>query len=336
MHFGSLFGMAAAMVTSIAVAEPVHVSTDNFARAESDLFLSNLARGGSFGKMKHTRQMAPIDKQPIVRLNRDTLYSGGVFDLDAGPVKITIPQTGDRFISMQIIDENHYSPAVYYSPGQYTLTREQIGTRYVLAAVRVLANPDDPADLAKAHKVQDGVISRQASPGQFEIPEWDEKSRSETRAALTALADLLPDNRRMFGAKDAVDQTRHLIGTAIGWGGNPDKDAVYLMRIVPQNDGATTYRMKVGEVPVDGFWSISVYNAKGYFEKNELNAYTINNITAARDTDGGITVQFGNCTKDIPNCLPTPKGWNYTLRLYRPSAAILDGSWTFPEATKSQ
>ena len=336
MRFGLIFGMAAALIACSAAAEPVHVSTDNFARAESDLFLSNLAKGGSFGKMKHTRQMAPIDKQPVVRLNRDTLYSGGIFDLDAGPVTITIPEAGKRFISMQIIDQNQYSPAVYYKPGEYTLTREQIGTRYVLAAIRVLANPDDPADLAQAHKVQDGVISKQEKVGVFEIPDWDEKSRSETRAALTALGDLLPDNRRMFGPKDVVDQTRHLIGTAIGWGGNPDKDAVYLSRIVPENDGATTYRLKVGEVPVEGFWSISVYNATGYFEKNDLNAYTINNITAARDKDGGITVQFGNCTKDIPNCLPTPKGWNYTLRLYRPSAAILDGSWTFPEAVKVQ
>jgi len=34
----------------------------------------------------------------------------------------------------------------------------------------------------------------------------------------------------------------------------------------------------------------------------------------------------------IPNCLPIMKGWNYTVRLYRPRAEILNGKWKFPEA----
>lgn len=334
MRFELIFGVAAALVASGAAAEPIHVSTDNFIRAESDLFLSNLVAGGSFGKMRHTREMAPVDNQPIVRLNRDTLYSSGIFDLDAGPVTVTIPDTGKRFISMQVIDEDQYSPAVYYKPGEYTLSRKEIGTRYILVAVRVLANPDDPSDMDAAHKAQDGVIAKQAKAGVFEIPDWDEKSRNGTRGALTALSKFLPDRKRMFGSKEVVDPVRHLIGTAVGWGGNPEKDAIYLDRTEPRNDGVTAYRLKVKDVPVEGFWSISVYNAKGYFEKNDLNAYTVNNITAARDEDGGITVQFGKCTGNVSNCLPTPDGWNYTLRLYRPSAEVLNGSWTFPEAVK--
>jgi hypothetical protein len=85
-------------------------------------------------------------------------------------------------------------------------------------------------------------------------------------------------------------------------------------------------------VPVDGFWSISVYNAEGYYQPNELNAYSINNIIAKKSEDGSITVQFGGCDGTIPNCLPIMKGWNYTVRLYRPRAEILNGTWTFPEA----
>ena len=34
----------------------------------------------------------------------------------------------------------------------------------------------------------------------------------------------------------------------------------------------------------------------------------------------------------IPNCLPIEQAWNYTVRLYRPRAEILDGAWTFLEA----
>jgi hypothetical protein len=38
-----------------------------------------------------------------------------------------------------------------------------------------------------------------------------------------------------------------------------------------RNDGKTIYRLTVpANVPVDGFWSISVYNAQGYFQKNKL------------------------------------------------------------------
>lgn len=105
------------------------------------------------------------------------------------------------------------------------------------------------------------------------------------------------------------------------------------MNVTPnENDGRTVYRLSVKDVPVDGFWSISVYNAQGFFVPNALNAYSLNNLTAEKDGDGSIKVQFGGCNGQIANCLPTPAGWNYLVRLYQPQAEILDGSWQFPEA----
>ena len=90
-------------------------------------------------------------------------------------------------------------------------------------------------------------------------------------------------------------------------------------------------KLNVRNVPVDGFWSISVYNAEGYFEKNPQSAYSVNNITAAKNADGSVAIQFGGCDGKIPNCLPIMKGWNYIVRLYRPRAEILSGKWKFPE-----
>jgi hypothetical protein len=102
------------------------------------------------------------------------------------------------------------------------------------------------------------------------------------------------------------------------------------------NDGKTVYKLTVPpNVPVEAFWSISVYNAAGYFEKNPFNAYTLNNITAKKNADGAVTIQFGGCDGKIPNCLPIMPGWNYLVRLYRPRTEILNGKWHFPEAEPS-
>jgi hypothetical protein len=85
-------------------------------------------------------------------------------------------------------------------------------------------------------------------------------------------------------------------------------------------------------VPVNGFWLVSVYNAEGYYQKNEYDAYVLNKITAKKNADGSIAIQFGGCDGTIANYLPIVPGWNYTVRLYRPRKEILDGTWEFPEA----
>ena len=87
---------------------------------------------------------------------------------------------------------------------------------------------------------------------------------------------------------------------------------------------------------MDGFWSISLYDPKGFFQANERGAYSVNNITAARNEDGAVTVHFGGCGDGRPNCLPIMDGWNYIVRLYRPRAEILNGTWTFPTITRSR
>ena len=90
----------------------IPVTPDNFVRAESDLYFGNLVKEGGVGKLFHRREPAAIDNQTVIRLNRDTLYSSAVFDLDAGPVTITLPDAGKRFMSMQVIDEDEYTPLV--------------------------------------------------------------------------------------------------------------------------------------------------------------------------------------------------------------------------------
>jgi hypothetical protein len=285
---------------------------------------------GYFGKIGHVREPVSIDNQIVIRMNRDTLYSFGIFDLTE-PVTIVKPDTGKRFQSTVVINEDHYIKLVAYDPGEYVLTREKIGTRYVQVAFRTLVNPGDAADVKAVHAIQDQIIVRQSSPGSFEIPDWDQVSQKKVRDSLLLMGSTLTDSKRMFGDVGDVDPIRHIIGTAGGFGGNPESDAIYLNVFPKKNDGSTAYALKVKDVPVDGFWSVSVYNADGFFAKNEANAYSFNNLTAKQD-DGGVTIHFGGDPKQS-NYIPITKGWNYTVRLYRPRKEILDGSWKFPEAT---
>ena len=122
-------------------AEKKLVTTENFNRAETDLYFSSVIKDGGFGKFNHYRAVMPIDRQTVIRANRDTLYSAAIFDLDAGPLTITLPDTSGRFMSLQVINEDHYTQLVAYKPGSYTFTRDEIGTRYVLLAIRTLIDP---------------------------------------------------------------------------------------------------------------------------------------------------------------------------------------------------
>jgi hypothetical protein len=256
-----------------------------------------------------------------------------VVDFDAAPMTVTLPEAGSRFISMIVIDEDHYVVDVVYRPGSYTFNKDKIGTRYALVAIRMLVDPANPGDVEQVHALQDALKAEQpGGPGLFDIPDWDEISQGKVRAALVALGETLPDWKHAAGRRGEVDPVRHLIVTATGWGLNPDKDAIYLNVTPSKNDGATVYKLTVKDVPVDGFWSISLYNAEGFFAPNKLNAYTLNNITAKKSGDGSVAIQFGGCNGQIANCLPTMPGWNYIVRLYRPRAELLDGKWRFPEA----
>jgi len=337
MGRGVILGLMLVAVAGSAVAgstaEPTPVNINTFIRAESDrYFAKNAAEAGGIGKLHHVREPASIDDQAIIRINRDTLYSFGVIDLGAGPATVALPRAGKRFMSLMIINQDHYTPFVVYGPKPLKLTQQNVGSRYAFVAVRTLADPNDPKDLAEAHKLQDGIQITQKEPGKLDLPAWDAKSLDAIRNALLELAKYSPDFRGAFGPKGSVDPVKHLIGTAAGWGGNPDKDASYVSFSPSDDSGKTVYKLQVPkDVPVEAFWSVSVYNAKGFFEKNPYNAYSVNNITATKNKDGSVTVQFGGCDGKIPNCLPIMEGWNSLVRLYRPMPAILEGKWKFPE-----
>lgn len=305
----------------------VKVNVDNFVRAESDrMFAAILADSGGVNVWKHNREPTPLDHQPVIRQNRDTLYSAAVVDISRGAT-LTIPDAGDRYLSVMPVNQDGYVNTVFYEPGEHHLDTAGFDTDYLLLAMRVLADPADEADVAAAHALQDKMTLTAAADRPFTMPDYDKKGLDATRSALLQLAKGIPAMSHAFGARGEVDPVRHLIASAAGWGGLPDTAAQYLN--VDPGLPVGVYRLTVRDVPVDGFWSISVYDADGYFPTDAGERVCVNDITAERDPDGAVTVHFGGAD-DLPNRLPVMEGWNYLVRLYRPRAEILDGTWTFP------
>jgi hypothetical protein len=308
------------------MAAPVNVET--FVRAETDrMFAAFAADAGGVNHLKHSRTPTPIDEQTVIRMNRDTLYSAAVVDITEGAA-VTIPDAGGRYVSVMVVNQDHYVNGVLHGAGTHELRLADHETPWVVVAARILVDPADADDVAAVNELQDGLALEASSSKPFVSPDYDAASLDATRSALLELARGLSGFDRAFGARSEVDPIRHLIGTAAGWGGLPSSEAAYIA-VEPGTKGGE-YRLTVHDVPVDGFWSISVYNAEGYFEPNDRGAYSVNNRTATRDDDGSVTVHFGGCDDDRPNCIPIMDGWNYTVRLYRPRAEVLDGSWTFP------
>lgn len=313
---------------TLALAEDVTIK--NLVRAELDhMIRQNMAAFGmEIGKLTHVREPTTPENQPTIRMNQDTLYSGTVLDLSE-PVQITLPEIGGRYMSMLVISQDHYMLAET-QPGTYDLTEENVGTRFAFVAFRTFADVTDPKDIEAAHAAQDAIEISGGGSGPFEAPDWDLDKLAVARKALNDLSTLGFDASRAYGTKEEVDPVDYLIGAIAAWGGLPPGSATYIVDSVDKNDGETPHAVTVKDVPVDAFWSVTVYNADGYLEANDRGINSYNNFTAKPNDDGSYTLNFDGCDDDRVNCIPITADWNYAIRLYEPRSEILDGSWTFP------
>lgn len=308
------------------------VNVDNFARAETDAMMSRMLQlSGAVNAIYHDRQLAPLDKQPVIRQNRDTLYSFAIVDISHGAT-FTLPPFGDRYVSVMIINQDHYINRVLHEAGDHELTVEEFGTDYVVLAARTLFDPTDPDDIAEVHRIQDGMQLEAGSATPFTPPSFDQVSHKTTRDHLLALAQGLPGYWRSFGSVEQVDPVHHLLGTASGWGGLPDAEAQYVSLFPGVAPGR--YRVTLREVPADAFFSVSVYNGDGYFEPGPSGITNVNDVFGVKDDDGSLTVWLGDFDDDRPNQIPTPEGWNLLIRLYRPRLDDLAG-WTRPTVERA-
>ena len=132
-----------------------------------------------------------------------------------------------------------------------------------------------------------------------------------------------------------------------GLGANLPEDAIYPLNLADETgqplDGKNSYTIHFdkGEIPpVNAFWSVTLYDDKGFQVANSLNRFAVSSwMPFEYNADGSLDLYFQHESpgKDKEwNWLPAPEGpYNLTMRLYAPKADALTGKWNPPPVTKA-
>ena len=307
----------------------VPVTPDTYIRAETDRSFGNyVGLAGGVNRFYHYRAPIPLDRQSIVRMNKDTLYSSAVVDTEGG-ASVTIPEPdAGRYMSILVIDNDHYAPAVFYKPGRHALPTD---TKYVMIVVRTqMLRPDDPADLARANALQDRVVLETARSDPFPASRWEPASLKALTERYERESAALPSWKGAMGPRGKIDETNRKAAAAAAWGLFPEEHATYLNYSGGHSADvchAATYAVP----PNDAFWSITVYGADGFMKHSNA---IVNSTNVKRNADGTFTVRYGSkaVCGDLPNRLDVADGWNFLMRVYRPGPAVLDGAYRLPKA----
>ncbi len=277
----------------------------------------------------HKRQLTPTDIQPVVRMNRDTYYSTVVVDVSKG-ASVTMPEIPvGKYISVQAVTEDHRIQAMKYRPGKYDLTTHT-GT-HVYLIIRLDATLSE----AEVKEIQDKMHVEANSNKTFAAAPVNKESFTEVEDALRAKIPLIAKRDGVYGMKgmftDPRDESgkeftdeKYQVGAAIGWGGAQMIDNIYELSRNYTTDSC--YQLTFEDPKNIAFWSITVYNEKG-FMFNDLANYSSNN--AEINEDGTYTVSFG-CGKDAPNNLEIANPsdvFNIAVRHYRPSKRVFEDDY---------
>jgi hypothetical protein len=168
------------------------------------------------------------------------LYSFATVDISE-PAAITIPEHGERYVSVMVVNEDHYINGIFHDAGTHEIGIDRFDTPYVAVAVRILVDPTDPDDVTEVHRIQNGFQLDASAARPFEMPDYDHAELDTTRQALLTLASQMKACDHTFGSRADVNPVHHLIGTAAGWGGLPDAEATYVGDTPDSRSGAMSY-----------------------------------------------------------------------------------------------
>ena len=305
------------------------VTPETFIRAETDRQFGIVVKmAGGVNKTFHFRRPTPLDKQNIVRMNRDTLYSMAIVDTSQG-ASIRVPALPEgRYASVMLMDNDHYCPFVIYGSGTHELPRD---TKYLGVGVRIqVFNPQDEDEVALINELQDQFIIRANSADPLPEFKWDLESLQALTVQYEKDSKQYSSWQGMMGPRGQVDEKTRHIAAAAAWWLFPEWDATYL-----NYSGGHDYpvcHQATYQVPEnDAFWSITVYGNDG-FMKSDNNIVNSSNVKL--NVDGTFTVYFGavETCGEVPNRLDTTEGWNFLMRIYRPAKSVLEGAYKLPAA----
>lgn len=313
--------------------ELARVTPETFIRAETDrAFAEMIKNAGQTNAFYHFRRPTPLDKQSVIRMNRDVLYSGGVFDAREG-LEITFPEMPDeRYASIFILDNDHYVQELIYEPGQYTI-QGNTDFLYIIIRLQVL-NASDAGEIEMLNNLQDQFVVHSISNQEFPELTWNLNSLDSLRAVYNEEATAYSSWKGMMGKRGDVDESTRHIAAAAAWGLLPEEAATYL-NFKPENlTGPGCYSATYTVPEHDGFWSITVYGNDGYITSENC---LLNNSNVQLNDDGTFTVYYGSEEEcgDVPNRLDAPEGWNFLFRVYLPGEEVLSGEYELPEVRKT-
>lgn len=305
------------------------VTPETFIRAETDrAFAGMINNAGRTNTFFHFRTPTPLDKQTVIRMNRDVLYSGGVFDARGG-LDIDFPEMpDDRYASIFIIDNDHYVQDLIYEPGHYKI---EGNTDFLYLIIRLqVYDASDEGEITMLNELQDQFVVKSASGRDFPDLKWDLKSLDSLRGVYNEESAKYSSWKGMMGKRGKVnEETRH-IAAAAAWGLLPEEAATYL-NYKPEKTSSSACYTATYKVPGNkGFWSITVYGKDGYIKSENC---LLNNSNVNLNPDGTFTVHYGSeeVCGNVKNRLDTPDGWNFLLRVYLPGDEVLSGDYVIPE-----
>ena len=290
-----------------------------YAQAESYSFMENFIGRSGINTFFHFKTLAKMEDHWVVSPNNDVLYSLAIVDATEDFTLIIPEFEGNRLISIQIIDGNHFTPKHFYGAGEYNFPKGTFNTAQIGIGVRAEVNATNPKDIEYiVNEVQPKyeVIAKSA---ENHIPEIDKDAMVKLRNELIPYYEKLPNS---FGgmtknASEVKDEWFRMLCTAGAWGLSEDEHAMYAI-YAPGLKADKCYKATYQVPPQDGFWSITMYNADKYLVSNDRNIINKNNVKY--NEDGTFTVYFGNKEQcgDVSNRLDIVDGWNFLMRAYKP------------------
>jgi hypothetical protein len=183
----------------------------------------------------------------------------------------------------------------------------------------------------------------------------DEAIASAVNAGMEAARAKIAESARTMGdtpvngwlimtglGRYGTDYLKRAVVALIGLGANLPEDAIY-PHATMDSDGQPltgqrryTLHFDAGKLPpVNGFWSLTMYNERQFLVENPINRYSIGDRDPLRyNADGSLDLYIQH---DSPggereaNWLPAPEGaFNIIMRLYWPQPAVLEGEWAPP------